>query len=253
MTRTLFVTLLLVSLFGCALDQRTPVEVGDSAAAVSGRPYFELWESDGGQHYFHFVAANHEIILASEGYSSRSSAFAGILSVWDNGENAGRFDVKQAVSGAHYFTLKAANGRVIGVSEMYGTRSGALRGVDTVIANVGRYLEWQAERTGRRFDVFQGADERYYFNLRAGNGEIVLSSQGYTTEAAAWAGVFSVADNGIDAEQYELRESVDGGWYFNLEAKNGRVIATSEVYASHYNAERARDAVVELLPEVELL
>ena len=109
------------------------------------------------------------------------------------------------------------------------------------------------EGSGARFEVKEGRDGRFYFNLHAANGAIVLSSQGYSSEAAAFNGTFSVADNGIDATNYDLRESASGGVYFNLIAANGQVVGTSEVYSSTWNAERARDAIIDLLPQVELL
>jgi len=60
-------------------------------------------------------------------------------------------------------------------------------------------------------------------------------------------------DNGLDAAHYDIRQSADGGYYFNLKASNGQTIATSEVYASRSNAERAVNSIIALLPEVELL
>jgi uncharacterized protein YegP (UPF0339 family) len=237
---------------GCAMERGDLASGSDSA--LTGRPYFEVWRSDAsGDHYFHLVAANHEIILSSQGYSSRTSALNGMLSVLDNGENPNRYELRLAANGQHYFVLKAANGRVIGSSELYGARSAAARGAQSVQDNVADYLDWLANRTGARIDVFPGMDGRYYFNVHAGNGEIVLSSQGYAEEASAYNGALSVADNGLDPARYEVLESADGGYYFNLTATNGRVIGTSEVYASRSNAERGRDAVIALLETVEPL
>ncbi|MBZ0116191.1 MAG: YegP family protein [Sandaracinaceae bacterium] len=250
MTRTLsaLFVLALAALSGCAMET-----TAGASSAVVGRPYFETWQATDGRHYFRLLAANHEIVLGSQGYSTRTAALNGVLSVLDNGEDLRRYEVRYASNGQPYFVLKAANGAVIGVSETYSSRSAAEGGIDAVARNVGEYLDWLAERTGERFDVFQGADGRWYFNLHAGNGEIVLRSQGYSSEAAALNGAFSVADHGVDAARYVITPSADGGFYFNLTAQNGQVIGTSEVYASRYNAERGRDAIIALLPAVELL
>jgi uncharacterized protein YegP (UPF0339 family) len=50
-----------------------------------------------------------------------------------------------------------------------------------------------------------------------------------------------------------VRESADGGFYFNLKAANGHIIGTSEVYSTRSNAERARGSIIELLPSVDIL
>jgi uncharacterized protein YegP (UPF0339 family) len=240
----------LASVSGCAYET-APVD--GSSSALSARPYFNVFRGADDDYYFNLRAANHEIILASEGYSSRSSALNGVLSVMDNGELRTRYELREAVNGEPYFVLKARNGRVIGRSETYSTRYSADRGIVAVMRNVGDYLDFLANRTGARFDIFRGVDGRHYFNLHAANGEIVLSSQGYSAESSALNGTFSVADNGVDASRYDVRESADGGYYFNLKARNGRVIGTSEVYVSRSNAERAVQSIIALLPEVELL
>lgn len=247
---SLLALLLTAAASGCAYQTES---VGSDSGALSGRPYFTLLTGTDGDTYFNLRAANHEIILQSQGYSTRTAALNGVLSVLDNGTSIERYELLEAANGEAYFHLKSRNGRIIGRSETYASSYGAAVGINAVIRNVDTYLDFLANRTGARFDIFQGADDRYYFNLRAANGEIVLASQGYAAEASAFNGTFSVADNGLDADNYEIAESADGGYYFNLKASNGRVIATSEVYASRYNAERAVDSIIALLPQVELL
>ncbi|MEM9074268.1 MAG: DUF1508 domain-containing protein [Myxococcota bacterium] len=251
MTRTILASVLALSFAACSLET---TETGDRTSAVAGRPYFDLFEGADGDWYFNLKAANHQVVLSSAGgYGTRTSALNAVLSVLDNGEQATRFDVQPAANGEYYFNLKARNGRVIGTSETYVTLSNARRGVDGVMRNVGEYLDYLAGRTGERFQVFQGADDRFYFSLYAGNGEIVLQSQGYSDEATAWNATFSVASNGVDEANYEINEASNGGFYFNLVATNGRVIGTSEVYSTRSNAQRGCDGVIALLPQVELL
>ena len=242
---------------GCDLtvegDDADTELVDDTTSAVSGRPYFEVWKGSNSRYYFHLVAGNHETILSSQSYQTRTASLGGVLSVLDNAGTARRYDVRQAASGDFYFNLKAANGKVIGTSEMYANKANAERGVDAVVRNVDDYLAFQATRTGARFEVRESASGQFFFNLRAANGAIVLQSESYTSEAGALNGTFSVSDNGTDETRYDLLPSSSGGYYFNLKASNGQVIGTSEVYASKYNAERGRDAIIALLPDVELL
>jgi len=239
----------------CDLSEETQGDelVGDTSSAVSGRPFFEVWKASNGRYYFHLVAGNYETILSSQSYTTRTAALGGVLSVLDNAGYPERYDLRQSTGGDYYFNLKAANGRVIGTSEMYASKSNAQRGIEAVDSNVADYLVFQATRTGARFDVREGASGSFSFVLRAANGAIVLQSESYTSEAAALNGTFSVYDFGRDAANYDVRASSSGGYYFNLKASNGQVIGTSEVYSSKWNAQRARDALINLLPEVELL
>ena len=101
--------------------------------------------------------------------------------------------------------------------------------------------------TGARFQTFQGLDGKYYFHLRAANGEIVLQSQPYTAKASATSGIASVRTNGASASRFELRDAADGQTYFVLKAANGQVIAVGETYASSSNASRGVSDVVALL------
>lgn len=79
-------------------------------------------------------AKNGETVLSSQGYTSKPNASRGVLSVIDNGDETVRYEVLQATDGQFYFRLKAANGEIIGRSEMYISKSNAERGRDTVQA-----------------------------------------------------------------------------------------------------------------------
>jgi len=71
-----------------------------------------------------------------------------------------------------------------------------------------------------------------YWNLKAGNHETILTSEMYTTRAAADNGMASVQKNCTDAARYETREQKDGKPYFVLKASNGQEIGRSEAYES---------------------
>src|ERR1700754_1941825 len=86
---------------------------------------------------FQFIlkAGNGEAILTSEGYTTKSSSNNGIESVRTNAQQDARFERKKSSNSKHYFVLKAANGQVIGTSEMYETEQGMERGIDSVRKN----------------------------------------------------------------------------------------------------------------------
>ena len=72
----------------------------------------------------------------------------------------------------------------------------------------------------------------FRFALKAGNGEVILTSQNYASAAACDGGIASVQANCADAARYESLEASDGRPYFTLKAANHQVIGTSQMYAS---------------------
>ncbi len=93
---------------------------------------FEITKRKNGEYQFNLKAPNGEIILTSEGYVKKVDCINGIQSVRKNASDDGRFDRKKSVNGKHYFNLKAGNGQVIGVSEMYETESSMKHGLESV-------------------------------------------------------------------------------------------------------------------------
>jgi uncharacterized protein len=96
-------------------------------------------------------------------------------------------------------------------------------------------------------DVWESADGQWRFHVVAGNGRTMLASEPYATRFGALAGVSSVLDNGIDPLHYEVHETAGGFHSLHLVAGNHETIATTETYASTYNARRAIDACVRAL------
>ncbi len=228
-------------------------DTDSTTSEIAGASHFEIWKDTAGSFHFHLLAGNKQILVTSQAYSSRTAALGGVLSVLDNGGLAGHYQVQLASNGRPYFNLVAANKDVIATSETYSTRQAAQKGVNATITAIGAYLERWDTATGARFSVFPGKDGRYYFSLYAKNGAVVLQSQAYGTEAAALNGTFSVAENGLTAARYQVLAAGGSGYYVNLVAANGEIIATGQVYASQSDAQRGRDAIIALLPSVQLI
>ena len=97
---------------------------------------FEIHQSPKNkQFYFRLKAKNSQVILSSEGYKTKQSCKAGIRSVKKNALNEDRFTYKKAKNGKVYFTLEAANGEVIGTSQMYASPGGRKKGIASVQRN----------------------------------------------------------------------------------------------------------------------
>lgn len=83
-----------------------------------------------------------------------------------------------------------------------------------------------------RFVIKQGDDDQFYFSLKAGNGHIILASQGYSSMDACQSAIDAVMINSQDDSQFEVKTSSNGKFYFNLKAGNGQIIGSSEMYES---------------------
>jgi uncharacterized protein YegP (UPF0339 family) len=83
-----------------------------------------------------------------------------------------------------------------------------------------------------KFALTTGKDGKSYFNLKAGNGEVILSSQGYASTDGRDNGIESVRKNAADDSKYTRDTASDGRLYFTLLAGNGQVIGKSQFYKS---------------------
>lgn len=88
-----------------------------------------------GEFQFNLKATNGQVILTSEGYTTKSACMNGIESVRKNCKVEARFDKKVASNGKPFFNLKAANGQIIGSSQMYVNEKNMLNGVASVVKN----------------------------------------------------------------------------------------------------------------------
>ncbi len=84
---------------------------------------------------FNLEADNGQIVLTSERYKQKASAENGIASVKTNAADDSKFERKTSDSGKEYFVLKAANGQVIGSSQMYADATTRDAGIASVQSN----------------------------------------------------------------------------------------------------------------------
>lgn len=83
-----------------------------------------------------------------------------------------------------------------------------------------------------KFELSTTANGKYMFNLKAGNGQIILTSQMYESKASAQTGIESVKTNSALDERFSRETSAKGDPYFTLKAGNSQVIGRSEMYSS---------------------
>lgn len=95
------------------------------------------------------------------------------------------------------------------------------------------------------FELFQSEkNQEYYFRLKAKNGQVILTSEGYSSKAAAKNGIESVKKNAADDARFERKETAGGKFRFNLRAGNNQVIGTSQNYASKDGMENGIQSVM---------
>ena len=82
------------------------------------------------------------------------------------------------------------------------------------------------------FELKTAADAKFMFNLKAGNNEVILTSQTYASKQAAEVGIESVKTNSPVEARYERKTAADKSPYFVLTAANAQVIGSSEMYSS---------------------
>ncbi|MGV3498485.1 MAG: YegP family protein [Hydrogenophaga sp.] len=104
---------------------------------------------------------------------------------------SGWYEISKNDKGQHSFVLKAANAQVILRSEQYDARASAQNGVASVQKNA---------PLPERYELKTASDGRFYFNLKASNGQVIGTSQMYTTEASRQNGIDSVKTNGPSTE-----------------------------------------------------
>jgi uncharacterized protein YegP (UPF0339 family) len=103
------------------------------------------------------------------------------------------------------------------------------------------------------FEVFRSEkDGKYYFRLKARNGETILSSQAYTERRGCIRGLRSVRKNATEPENYVRRTATDGRFFFVLRAANARVIGTSQMYTSDQGVSGGIESVMQNAPTAEV-
>ena len=123
----------------------------------------------------------------------------------------GKFVIRKVNTGIK-FDLKATNGQGILTSEVYTTEAACRNGIESIkknapIANMENQTEENFETvTNPKFEMYQDKAGEFRFRLKARNGEIIGTSEGYTAKAGCLNGIESVRKNAPEAEVEEQGE-----------------------------------------------
>ena len=103
-----------------------------------------------------------------------------------------------------------------------------------------------------KFEVYQsGQKEEFRFRLKADNGQIILSSEGYTTKASCLNGIESVKKNSADPKRFNTTKTPTGLFRFAITATNNQIIGTSQNYKSESGCENGIKSVMNNAPKAE--
>ena len=118
----------------------------------------------------------------------------------------GKFVVKESAKG-FVFNLKAGNGEVIATSEVYNTKDACKNGIESVKKNaVAAEVEDQTageSKKNPKFEVYTDKKGEFRFRLKAGNGQIIATGEGYKAKSGCLNGIESIRKNAPTADVVE--------------------------------------------------
>lgn len=119
----------------------------------------------------------------------------------------GKFVISATKNGGYHFVLKAGNGEVIASSEAYTTLAACKNGVESVKKNCGAPTEDQTSKkceklSNPKYEIYLDKKECFRFRLKATNGEIIATSEGYTAKSSCKNGIESICKNAPSSEVF---------------------------------------------------
>jgi uncharacterized protein YegP (UPF0339 family) len=104
-----------------------------------------------------------------------------------------------------------------------------------------------------KFETYKDKAGEHRFRLKAGNGEIILTSEGYAEKSGCANGIESVRRNSTNADRFEKKTTDSGKFRFNLKAANHQVIGTSQSYDSESGRDNGIASVGKNAPDAKVV
>ena len=99
-----------------------------------------------------------------------------------------------------------------------------------------------------KFEVYKDKAGEFRFRLKAGNGQNILASEGYSSKSGCMNGIASVQKNSQNPERFKEKKTASGKARFNLTAGNGQVVGTSQSYDSESGCSNGMKSVADSAP-----
>lgn len=123
----------------------------------------------------------------------------------------GKFVIKDAKGGVK-FNLVAGNGEIIAVSEIYNSKASCKNGIESVIKNAESVIEDQTvegytQEKNPKWEIYKDKAGEFRFRLKAGNGEIIVTGEGYKSKSGCKNGIDSIRRNAPTADIKDTTEA----------------------------------------------
>lgn len=214
-------------------------------------------------------ANNGEIILTSEIYSTADGAKKGIATIQKNvGED--NFIVYCDKNRNYYFKLKNANNRFLCVGETYPTKSSCQSAIESVKRFVDATVVDEVEKDITLIKYVLPADDgkekksgyagkwlinevedMFIAQLYASNGELLLSSEAYTTPSSAKSAIETITTNGVNGN-FIIDVDKKGRYFFKLRNAQKSTLCVGETYSQLAKCQSAIDSVRRFLKTAKL-
>ena len=119
----------------------------------------------------------------------------------------GKFVIKEAAKGKGVkFDLKAGNGEIILSSQVYAAMKSCKNGIASVVRNApiaaveDQTVEAFEKEKCPKFEVYQDKAGEFRFRLKAANGQIIGTGEGYKAKKSCMNGIKSICKNAVDAK-----------------------------------------------------
>ena len=224
------------------VKEETPVET-KKTRVVYGK--YEVY-TDGTSYYYNLKASNGEILIKSEAYASKDSVLLAIEAIKRNVE-VGTITVRQDKHELYQFVLTAKNHRTLVMSANYTTEKGAQSASESfkrfaanspvveITEIVGSSkeeikIENIVDKKGGKI-LISTNENGYYYVLKASNGEVLVTSDVYKTEATVQNAIARLQE-AVSTGKFYIEKDKRDNYQFKLFAANGRIACVGQIYAS---------------------
>lgn len=249
-------------------------EADDDASTKKKRQYAGKYEVFKDEQYFRYQlkASNGELLFVSEMYTTRDGAIKSIEAVRRNVET-GSIRIIADKRGMYKFCLIAKNHRLLVNGSNYSTEKAAISASesfkrfavsapvsdivltkDDVVDTSSQKIEvsTNTNKKGAKFEITKDSENGFTWYLKASNGEILCSQEGYTTKNGVLNGIESFRTNVFEGTFYVAKDK-RGSFEFKLYTKNGRICAVGESYPTKTSAVSAANSVVSFAKNAEIV
>lgn len=244
-----------------------PEEKAPAAKKAVGK--WVIKEKGEGEFVAYLYANNKEVMLTSETYSTPDGAKKGIGTIQKNAAVSENFTYYRDKKSNYYFKLKTSQNRFLCVGETYPNRSACLKSIESVKKFVDspvsegvekditiiKYVpapdkNTQTKKYSGKWTIMS-VDDMFMAQLFASNGELLLSSESYSSYASAKEAIDNIAKN-AEAGNFIIDSDKKGRYFFKLRNDHKLTLCIGETYSQLSACQSAIESVRSFLRTAKL-